>query len=325
MARISKKQAPFTGPPPNAATEQPPPAPTLRQLACFKEVAAHRSFSRAAVALAMSQPALSSAIRELESLMGTTLFDRSTHHVRLSPAGEAIRSQVEWMLNNYQQGVQDLQQLLKYQTDTLRIACIPSAAQLAAPWIARWQEEHPMVLLHWSDMGNEDLVAATQSGEVDIGLGLDFTVPASVETHFVAEDDIVAIAPANHPLARRQALQWSDLRSEPLAMLLSSTTQMMISHMLEQQGVGLMQTETVAFTESLYAMARSGLRIALLSRLYVDSHREEGVAILPLQDPLLSRRICLMTRKSVDRRPVIQDGWDYLCSHLGTPKPDLKH
>lgn len=321
---MTKKQAPFIGTS-TAATEQQPPAPTLRQLACFKEVAAHRSFSRAAVALAMSQPALSSAIRELETLMGTTLFDRSTHHVRLSPAGEAIRSQVEWMLNNYQQGVQDLQQLLKYQTDTLRIACIPSAAQLAAPWIAQWQEEHPMVLLHWRDMRNEDLVAATASGEIDIGLGLDFTVPASVETHFVTEDDIVAIVPQNHPLAQRPSLQWSDLRSEPLAMLSYSSTHQMISHTLEQQGVGLMQTETAAFTESLYAMVRSGLRIALLSNLYAQSHRAEGVVILPLQAPLLSRRICLMTRKSPDRRPVIQDGWDYLCAHMGAQEPALGH
>lgn len=313
---MTKKQAPSSGIP-TAAAELQPPTPTLRQLACFKEVAAHRSFSRAAVALAMSQPALSSAIRELETLMGTTLFDRSTHHVRLSPAGEAIRSQVEWMLNNYQQGVQDLQQLLKYQTDTLRIACIPSAAQLAAPWIAQWQEDHPMVLLHWRDMRNEDLMAATQSGEVDIGLGLDFTVPASVETHFVAEDDIVAIVPANHPLAQRPSLSWTDLRSEPLAMLSYSSTHQMISHTLEQQGVGLMQTETVAFTESLYAMVRSGLRIALLSNLYAQSHRAEGVVILPLQAPQLSRRICLMTRKSPDRRSVIQDGWEYLCTHMG--------
>ncbi|GAB2456784.1 LysR family transcriptional regulator [Comamonas humi] len=317
-----KKQAPSDITPPTASAQQPP-TPTLRQLACFKEVAAHRSFSRAAVALAMSQPALSSAIRELESVMGATLFDRSTHHVRLSPAGEAIRTQVEWMLNNYQQGVQDLQQLLKYQTDTLRIACIPSSAHLAAPWIAQWQEEHPMVLLHWSDMNNEAMVAATQSGEIDIGLGLDFTVPSSLETHFVAEDDIIAVVPAGHPLAQRSALQWSDLRSEPLAMLSHGSTHQMISHMLEQQGVGLMQMETVAYTESLYAMVRSGLRIGLLSRLYAQSHRPEGVVTLALRSPQLSRRICLMTRKSTGRRAVIQDGWDYLCAHMGATA--LKH
>lgn len=257
--------------------------------------------------------------------MGATLFDRSTHHVRLSRAGEAIHSQVEWMLNNYQQGVQDLQQLLKYQTDTLRIACIPSAAQLAAPWIAQWQDEHPMVQLQWRDMGNEELMAAVQNGEVDIGLGLDFSVPASVQTYFVAADDIVALVPVNHPLAQLPGLQWSHLRNEPLAMLSYSSTHQMIAHMLEQQGVGLMQTESVAFTESLYAMVRSGLRIALISNLYAQSHRAEGLVILPLEGPRLSRRICLMTRQTPERHPIIQDGWDYLCAQMATQAVELQY
>jgi DNA-binding transcriptional LysR family regulator len=127
-------------------TRKPLPTPSLRQLSCFKEVATHRSFSRAAQALSMSQPALSSAIRELETLLGTALFDRSTHHVRLTSAGEAVRPQVEWMINNFVQGVQDLQQLLKYQADTVRISCIPSTTHLLAPWLATWQGQNINIL-----------------------------------------------------------------------------------------------------------------------------------------------------------------------------------
>lgn len=298
------------------------PTPSLRQLSCFKEVAIHRSFSRAAQALSMSQPALSSAIRELETLLGTPLFDRSTHHVRLTSAGEAVRPHVEWMLNNFVQGVQDLQQLLKYQADTVRVSYIPSTAHLIAPWLAKWQETHPMVLLQLQDMRNDDLVAAVSNGSADIGLGLEFTIPASIETRFVTEDEIMAVLPSDHRLAKRTELLWSDLSDEPLVILDRGSTHEMIVSVLEQQGVGVSHTETLSFTESLYALVRSGLRVGLVSRLYTQSHVGDGVVTIPLKAPLLSRRICLMTRITPDvRRDTIQECWSYLSSNMGKPTP----
>ncbi len=302
------------------------PTPSLRQLSCFKEVATHRSFSRAAQALSMSQPALSSAIRELETLLGTTLFDRSTHHVRLTSAGEAVRPQVEWMINNFVQGVEDLQQLLKYQADTIRIGCIPSTTHLLTPWLAQWQHAHPMVDLHLHDMRNEDLVASVANGGSDIGLGLEFTIPASVETHFVTEDEVMAVIPANHRLAQKPDLKWSELSDEPLVVLARGSTYDMIASVLEQQGVGTSRTEIVSFTESLYAMAHSGLRIGLVSRLYTHGRSDDGLVVRPLKTPLLSRRICLMTRTaSNSRRAIVQECWDYLCESMGgTPSASSK-
>ena len=299
---------------------KPLPTPTLRQLSCFKEVATHRSFSRAAQALSMSQPALSSAIRELETLLGTSLFDRSTHHVRLTAAGEAVRPQVEWMTNNFVQGVQDLQQLLKYQADTIRIACIPSTTHLLAPWLSEWQSTHPVVDLKLQDMRNDDLLDAVSTGSADIGLGLEFYVPAAVDIQFVTDDEIMAVVPASHRLAKHKELRWTDLGDEPLVILARGKTSDMIASLLEQQGVGNSLTETLSYTESLYAMVRSGLRIGLISRLYTYGRLSDDLAVLPLQSPGLSRRISLMTRAagSSSRRSVVQECWDFLSAHMGS-------
>ncbi len=306
-------------------TRKPLPTPSLRQLSCFKEVATHRSFSRAAQALSMSQPALSSAIRELETLLGTALFDRSTHHVRLTSAGEAVRPQVEWMINNFVQGVQDLQQLLKYQADTVRISCIPSTTHLLAPWLALWQQSHPMVDLQLHDMRNDDLLASVANGSSDIGLGLEFTVPPSVETQFVTEDEVMAVIPAKHRLAQKADLRWSDLSDEPLVVLSRGSTYEMIVSVLEQQGVGTSHTETLSYTESLYALVQSGLRIGLLSRLYTQGHQSDDWVTVPLKGPLLSRRICLMTRAANgSRRAIVQECWDYLCENMGKETPPAK-
>ncbi|MEG0919806.1 MAG: LysR family transcriptional regulator [Comamonas sp.] len=298
---------------------KPLPTPSLRQLSCFKEVATHRSFSRAAQALSMSQPALSSAIRELELLLGITLFDRSTHHVRLTSAGEAVRPQVEWMINNFVQGVEDLQQLLKYQADTIRIACIPSSTHLLAPWLAEWRDNHPMVDLKLQDMRNDDLLASVANGGADIGLGLEFTVPAAIDTQFVTEDDVMAVVPAGHRLAKQTELKWTDLSDEPLVVLARGSTYEMIASMLEQQGVGISHTETLSYTESMYALVRSGLRIGLISRLYTHGRLSDGLVTLPLKSPELSRRISLMTRAAGNsRRSIVQECWDFLSEKMGS-------
>jgi DNA-binding transcriptional LysR family regulator len=223
------------------------------------------------------------------------------------------------MINNFVQGVQDLQQLLKYQADTVRISCIPSATHLLAPWLARWQDSHPMVDLQLQDMRNDDLLAAVANGGADIGLGLEFTVPTAVDTQFVTEDEIMAVLPADHRLSKQQELKWSDLSDEPLVILSRGSTYEMIVSVLEQQGVGVSHTETLSFTESLYALVRSGLRIGLISRLYTQCHIDDDLVTMPLKSPLLSRRICLMTRTAEsNRRPIVQECWDYLCQNMGS-------
>lgn len=274
----------------------PPRQPTLRQLRGFKEVARHASFSRAAQALSLSQPALSSAIRELETLMGVALFERSTHHVRLTPAGLAARAQIEWLLNTYTQGADDLQRLLDTQAGTVRIGCIPSTMHLLAPAVAQWRLRHPETVLVLSDHLNDELMAALNNGELDIGLGLDFGLMPGVAAAFVAEDELVAVLADTHRLSRRAAVTWQDLKHEPLAVLSRGSTYEMIVSTLRQQGADLAATDTLNYTDTLYSLVRAGLRVGLISRLYTQGQRGDGLAIVPVQRPHMTRRICLMTR-----------------------------
>ncbi|CAB3736785.1 Cyn operon transcriptional activator [Achromobacter denitrificans] len=286
----------MTKPSPPDAPPAPARQPTLRQLRGFKEVARHASFSRAAQALALSQPALSAAIRELEALMGVALFERSTHHVRLTPAGLAARAQIEWLLNSYTQGADDLRRLLDTQAATVRVGCIPSTMHLLAPVVAQWRLRNPDIALILSDHLNDELMAALGNGELDVGLGLDFGLTPGLAAAFVAEDELVAVLADSHRLSRRQALTWQDLKAEPLAVLSRGSTYEMIVSTLRQQGSDLAATDTLNYTDTLYSLVRAGLRVGLISRLYTQGQRQEGLAIVPLQRPRLTRRICLMAR-----------------------------
>ncbi|CAB3920951.1 LysR family transcriptional regulator [Achromobacter deleyi] len=306
---------PDRGPAPASAS--PARQPTLRQLRGFKEVARHASFSRAAEALALSQPALSSAIRELETLMGVTLFDRGTHHVRLTPAGQAARAQIEWLLNSYTQGTDDLRRLLDTQAATVRIGCIPSTMHLLAPAVAQWRLRHPEIVLILSDHLNDELMAALANGELDIGLGLDFGLAPGLAAAFVAEDDLVAVLSDSHRLSRRRQITWQDLKREPLAVLSRGSTYEMIVSALRQQGADLAATDTLNYTDTLYSLVRAGLRVGLISRLYTQGQRPDGLAIVPLQHPRLTRRISLMARAPEQQaRAAVQRCYTELASLL---------
>ncbi len=174
--------------------------PTLRQLKGFHAVAQHASFSRAAEALALTQPALSATIRDLERLLDVTLLERSTHHVALTPAGAALQPQVAWLLNNFHQGVGDIHRALASQTRSLRLAALPSAMHLLTPHLAQWARRHPDVTLTLRDPLNDDLVAAVHAGEIDIALGAELDLPAGLAAVRVTTDELVAVLPPRWPL-----------------------------------------------------------------------------------------------------------------------------
>ena len=273
--------------------------PTLRQLKGFQAVAQHGSFSRAAEALALTQPALSATIRDLELLLDVTLLERSTHHVALTAAGAALQPQVAWLLNSFSQGVSDMHRALTSQTRSLRLAALPSAMHLLAPPLAQWQRKHPDVTLTVRDPLNDDLIAALHTGEVDIALGTELDLPAGIEAIPVATDELVAVLPRKHRLAQAtpgSALRWRDLQGERLALFARGSTYDLALATLRQQGVALEEADRLLYSESLFSLVRSGLAVGVISRLYTHGMPTQGLCVRPLGTPAITRRIALMVR-----------------------------
>ncbi|MDO8732751.1 MAG: LysR family transcriptional regulator [Actinomycetota bacterium] len=294
--------------------------PTLRQLRAFQAVARHASFSRAASELALTQPALSAAIREMENQLDVVLFERSTHHVSLTAAGQALLPEVAWLINSYTHGVAALHQALAGQASQLRMAALPSAMHLLASPLADWQRHHPEVRLSIRDPLNDDLVAAVQTGEVDIGLGADFDLPPGMDTFTVAEDDLVAVLPRQHRLAQRgprAALHWRELAGERLALFARGSTYDLAMATLRQLGIALDGADRLLYSESLYSLVRSGLAVGVISRLYTHGLPTGGLVVRALGSPAITRRIVLMARGPQQlRSPIVADCLAHLAHAL---------
>ncbi|MGH6638848.1 MAG: LysR family transcriptional regulator [Polaromonas sp.] len=297
--------------------------PTLRQLKGFHAVAQHASFSRAAEALALTQPALSATIRDLERLLDVTLLERSTHHVALTAAGAALQPQVAWLLNSFNQGVEDMHRALGTQSRSLRLASLPSTMHLLAPALAQWQRRHPDVTLTVRDLLNDDLVAALNTGEVDIALGTELDLPVGIEAMPVATDDLVAVLPRQHRLAKstaQGALRWRDLRGERLALFARGSTYDLAMAALRQQGVAVHEADRLLYSESLYSLVRSGLAVGVISRLYTHDVPGKDLCVRPLTAPAITRRIALMVRGPLaQQRPTVADCLAHLRSAWDAP------
>src|SRR6202048_4311074 len=153
--------------------------PSIRYL---KAVADHGSFTRAAAALHVSQPALSQQIRELEGRMGAQLLDRSGRTVRPTDVGEAYLRHVRRALDELEVGGRAIRDVQDLSSGALRLGFTPSfAIYLLAPLIRRYRDRFPGIVLTVTEMAQEEMERAVSTDALDVGLAFSDVVAQVVE------------------------------------------------------------------------------------------------------------------------------------------------
>jgi LysR family hydrogen peroxide-inducible transcriptional activator len=170
---------------------------TLRQLRYFDALARHGHFGQAAEASAISQPALSMQIRELEETLGTPLFERSARQVRLTGFGEEVLSRVRDILRS----VEELGDLARASGEglagRLRIGVIPTVAPYLLPRIAgRLAERYPGLDLHLRETVTPRLLQELAEGRLDAAIvALPVSEPSLTEVALFSEDFVLVRPP----------------------------------------------------------------------------------------------------------------------------------
>ncbi|MEO1613057.1 MAG: LysR substrate-binding domain-containing protein, partial [Pseudomonadota bacterium] len=163
---------------------------TLRQLRYFEALAAHRHFGRAAEACAVSQPALSVQIKELEESVGAQLFAREPREVRLTPLGEEFLARAVGILRSVDE-LGDLAQAAQAGlVGRLRLGVIPTIAPYLLPSIiGALKTAHPDVDLHVRETLTSGLLADLRDGKLDAAiLALPVSEPSLAETPLFTEN-----------------------------------------------------------------------------------------------------------------------------------------
>src|SRR5438552_3847895 len=188
---------------------------TLRQLEVFLAVARAESVSGAARALAMSQSAASASLLDLERQFDLQLFDRVGKRLRLNDLGRAVRVRAENVLEN----ARELEGMLERRSDAgpLRVgATLTIGNYVVPPLLARFIRESPGRSPPTLAIANTAEIARQVAElELDVGLVEGEVEHAELELTAWREDQMVVFCAAEHPVARKRALDDDDLRAAP--------------------------------------------------------------------------------------------------------------
>ncbi|MFM0472142.1 LysR family transcriptional regulator [Paraburkholderia strydomiana] len=284
---------------------------TPDQLITFAAVAEHLNISRAAVALHLSQPAVSGQLRQLQDEFGEPLYQREGRGVRLTPAGEQLASYAARLRDTWRQAHAYRDALRGLEQGTLRIGATTTPASYLLPYlIADFHRRYPDVALHTADGNTTDIVGAL--GSVDIALiegpvGAD--LPPDTAVHAWREDEIVAIMPRAHPLAASASGAGVDLTAlgaEPLIVReAGSGVRQIVERAFARAGVPMRVALEIAGVEGVKEAVRAGMGIGFVSAMSMR-HEDGALRVFSLSPEPLTRRLSIVVPHASAPSRVVQ-------------------
>lgn len=240
----------------------------LHHLRVFTAVADHGGFSRAAAALRLSQPAVSKSVLTLERQLGLALVDRSGRAPRLTEAGAVLHARARELFGVERAAEEELHALRGLERGTLRVgASTTIATYLLAPVLARFRAAHPRITLRVASENTRAIARLLLDRRIDVALVEGPVTHPRIEVHRWRDDELVVIAPREHPLARRRNVDVAALLREPLiARERGSGTREVAERALDDRGVRPRYAMQLGSTEAIKQAVAAGLGLAIVSR-----------------------------------------------------------
>ncbi len=267
----------------------------LRHLRYFQAVAEELSFSRAARRLHIAQPAISRAVKDLELTVGVTLFERSRHHVRLTPAGAVLLRETASLLEHAEESLRRVRRTAAGEEGELRLGYIGPPTQ---PFLGRLLHEYrkrfPLVTVHLEERTPERVWEMVAKGRLSAALTRPVRAHESLGLRTVAlrDERLGIVVRATHPLAKRESVPWKALAREPLIVL------------ARREGMGL-HDAVIAGCRSAGVMPKLAHTPSLIGTVmsYVEAGAGIGVVTESVVAPVASLKFVLL--KPVQRVPLV--------------------
>ena len=246
---------------------------TRKHFTIFVEVCRFLNFSQAAEALNTTQPAVSLAVKELESHYGVALFERMNRRVYLTPAGEALLATAQDVLRGFQEAEETLGQGRPL---TLRVGANVSFGEAGlAQVLGRFRQEHPQVRLRALVANSDKIQSLLAENQLDVGIVDGLGVSERLRAQPLYQEDLVlAAAPGRFPAPAtvEELAALPLLLREPGSGLRSS-----VDRVFSQQGLAPQPLLESTSSAALAQAAKAGLGVAILPEALAQ--RESGLQV----------------------------------------------
>lgn len=273
---------------------------SLKQIKAFIAIAETGSFTEACALLHLSQPALSISIKNLEEELGGKLIARTTRALGLTPEGEVFLPVARRLLADWDSALGDVHSLFAKQRGKLKIAAMPSfATSQLPPILKRFHDQYPNISVSVDDVVAEDVVDLVRSGKAEIGVAFTPSDAGNdLEFRALFTDRFVAALPPGHELAAQKTVSWSALAKSPLLLLQKpSSIRELIEKSLGNSDIAI----TIGFEAhqlvTLGRMVACGLGVSAIPTLSREQMESLGVVCRPLNKPVISREVSIVTRR----------------------------
>lgn len=285
----------------------------IKQINSFLTVVETGSFSKAAQHLYLSQPAISSHIKQLEQEVQATLIDRSKKKVELTQAGKEF-AQFARSINNTCQDIQMHFLFKHHNTVQIGASSVPSS-QLIPDIMQRFYRKHPRTKFILEENDSQSIIDAVQKGDLTLGLVGKTQENSDLIFEPLCNDKLIIVTPNNPYYQKAKMLNRSIqdfLTSESLILKMEkSGTYEAALHFVDSLGLSLNDLRVIArisSTTTIKNFVQSGMGITLLSQLSVaeELHTQK---LLPLfEDQFFNpRHYFLVYRKDLVQTAIIHD------------------
>jgi DNA-binding transcriptional LysR family regulator len=272
----------------------------LAQVTAFVEVARHRSVSRAAEALFLTQPALTARLQGLERDLGARLFVRTPRGMKLTEAGHAFHPYAVRALDALADGRMQVNALERGGAGRLVIGAAPAVGTYVLPGLLRrFAESHPRVGVSVRTGHSEEILDLVVREQVDVGL-VRALQRADIVSTPLYEDRLVLVVEPSHRLARRRSIRLEEIAAEQLVLFdRTSSYHQLTSALFRTAGLspaGVMELDNI---DAAKKMVEQGFGVALLPHTSVADEIAAGsLAEITIRDaPPVRRQIVAVRRK----------------------------
>ncbi|QYD73674.1 LysR family transcriptional regulator [Paraburkholderia edwinii] len=279
---------------------------SIRHIRAFVAVAMHRSLTRAAESLFVTQSALSLTIQHLEDDLGIALFDRSTRRIDLTQAGREFLPSAERLLQDFDSSIRTMRALGKRERGKVGVAAVPSVMALLLPEaVAAYIDAYPNIDIYLREDNSETVQQRIINGDVDFGICSPWEHDPELVFEPLFEDSFGVVFAPHHALAEKEGeLSWQDIDGYRI---IGFSPDLGMQHQLSRTvGLSVEVREPryrVSNTSTIETLVARGVGVSIMSALAAQRAPLDTLKLRLLSQPVLTRTVGVLRREGKSLSP----------------------
>jgi DNA-binding transcriptional LysR family regulator len=280
----------------------------IDKLEMFIALANERHFGRAAEACGVTQPTLSSAIRQLEDQLGVQLVFRGSRFQGLTPEGTRVLDWARRIVSDMRALKAEMKVVRAGLTGTLRLGVIPTALPMVTELTEPFLAHHPNVRVAILSRTSSEILAQIESLELDAGITYLDNEPLGRVTQVPLYTEFYRLlcAPGT-AFADRDKVTWADVAEQPLCLLTSDMQNRRIvnQHLAEAGAAAVPQVESNS-TIALIAHVQTGRWASVVPTKLAGLFLAGGLVAVPIVEPEAEHLVGVVTARRDPQTPLLE-------------------